>query len=170
MRLLLVLIATAVIAGCGFKLRGSSGALLPYQTFHVALPDNSDVGIWLKRNIEGSRSSQLKAHPEEAEAIFQQLYDQRQKGILSVNAQGLVREYRLEARYGFRVVNAKGQVLVPPNEITLSRDISFNDSAVLAKEQEETMLWRDINIDLVNQIMRRLSIVKPRDPNSDDQD
>ncbi len=66
--------------------------------------------------------------------------------------------------YRFRVVNAKGQVLVPPNEISLSRDITFDDSNVLAKDLEEGLLWRDMNNDLVNQIMRRLSIVKPKNP------
>ncbi len=158
----------ALVAGCGFKLRGSGGALLPYNTFHIALPENSEVGIWLRRYIEGSGSTKLVANAKDAEGVFQQLYDNRQKAILSLNAQGLVREYRLEMRYGFRIINNKGQELVPANEVTLSRDITFNDSSVLAKDQEEAFLWRDLNNDLVNQILRRLSMTKPRDPNQVD--
>ena len=82
-------------------------------------------------------------------------------------AQGVqcrVREYRLQLNYRFRVVNAKGQILVPPNDVSLSRDITFDDSNVLAKDLEEGLLWRDMNNDLVNQIMRRLSIIKPKNP------
>ena len=75
-----------------------------------------------------------------------------------------MREYRLQLDYRFRVVNQKGQVLVPPNEINLTRDITFDDSNVLAKDLEENLLWRDMNNDLVNQIMRRLSIIKPKNP------
>jgi LPS-assembly lipoprotein len=32
---------------------------------------------------------------------------------------------------------------------------------VLAKEQEEVLLWRDMQNDMVQQIMRRLAAVKP---------
>jgi LPS-assembly lipoprotein len=55
-------------------------------------------------------------------------------------------------------------VLIAPNEISLSRDITYDDSNVLAKDLEEDLLWRDMNNDLVNQIMRRLSIIKPKNP------
>ena len=75
-----------------------------------------------------------------------------------------MREYRLQMTYTFRIVNQKGQELVPSNEIALTRDISFDDSNILAKELEEGLLWRDMNNDLVNQIMRRLSIIKPKNP------
>ena len=40
------------------------------------------------------------------------------------------------------------------------RDITFNDSQVLAKEQEEALLYRDMLSDLVTQIMRRLQAAK----------
>jgi LPS-assembly lipoprotein len=68
------------------------------------------------------------------------------------------------------VVNQKGQILVPSNEIALTRDISFNDSNILAKDLEEGLLWRDMNNDLVNQIMRRLSIIKPKNPDLEEDD
>jgi len=169
-RFLLALLAAAILAGCGFQLRGTASGKLPYASFHVALPDNADVGIWLKRYIKALGTTKLTATPEEAEAIFQQLYDTRQQTILSLNALGQVKEYRLLLTYGFRVVDAKGQVLVPPNEISLSRDMTYDASTVLAKDQEAALLWRDLNTDLVNQILRRLSIAKPKNPADEDQD
>lgn len=168
--LLLALIFAAVLAGCGFHLRGAGSSKLPYQTMHIALPETAEVNIWLQRYIRASGSTQIAPDAKSAEAIFQQLGDSRQKSILSVNAQGRVREYRLQLTYTFRVVNQKGQVLVPPNEIALSRDISFDDSNVLAKDLEEGLLWRDMNNDLVNQIMRRLSIIKPKNPDVEDEE
>jgi LPS-assembly lipoprotein len=75
-----------------------------------------------------------------------------------------VREYRLFVNYSFQVVDPKGRILVPRNNISLSRDITFDDSNVLAKDLEEGLLFRDMNNDLVNQIMRRLSIIKPKNP------
>jgi LPS-assembly lipoprotein len=43
----------------------------------------------------------------------------------------------------------------------LNRDVSYADSATLAKTQEENLLWRDMESDLVQQLLRRLAAVKP---------
>ena len=160
-----VLIAAA-LAACGFHLRGVGSGNLPYKAMYIALPDTADVNIWLQRYIKASGSTEIVEDAKMADAIFQQLGDNRLKTILSVNAQGRVREYRLQLTYTFRIVNQKGQVLVPSNEVALTRDISFDDSNILAKDLEEGLLWRDMTNDLVNQIMRRLSIIKPRNPDA----
>lgn len=163
-RLLLAVLVAAILAGCGFQLRGTLSGNLPYKTMNIALPETADVRIWLERYINAAGSTEIVDEAARAEAVFQQLVDNRLKTILSVNAQGRVREYRLQLTYRFQVVNAKGQMIVPANEIALSRDITFDDSNVLAKDLEEGLLWRDMNNDLVNQIMRRLAIIKPRNP------
>jgi LPS-assembly lipoprotein len=160
----------AALAGCGFHLRGAGSSNLPYKTMYIALPDTAEVNIWLQRYIKASGSTQIVEDAKSADAIFQQLSDNRQKIILSVNAQGRVSEYRLQLTYTFRVVNQKGQILVPSNEVSLTRDISFSDSNILAKDLEEGLLWRDMNNDLVNQIMRRLTIVKPKNPDLEEED
>lgn len=167
---LLVALAATLLAGCGFQLRGSTSAQLPYQSFHVALPPEAEVAIWLRRYIEASGRTRLVPDPTQAEAILQQLSENRQKTILSVDARGQVREYRLQMAYSFQIVDARSRVLVPPSEISVSRDMTYNASAVLAKEQEEASLWRDINVDVATQIMRRLSIIKPRNPDLDDEE
>ena len=156
------------LAGCGFKLRGSGSGNLPYKTILIALPETAEVRVWLERYIKAAGSTEIVEDGKQAEAVFQQITDSRLKTILSVNAQGRVREYRLQLSYSFRVTNAKGQILIPPNEIQLSRDISFDDSNILAKDLEEGLLWRDMNNDLVNQIMRRLTIIKPKNPDEED--
>ena len=167
LRFFLALILAAALAGCGFHLRGAGSSGLPYKTMYIALPDTAEVNIWLQRYIKASGSTQIVEDAKSADAIFQQISDSRQKIILSVNAQGRVSEYRLQLTYTFRVVNQKGQVLVAPNEVSLTRDISFSDSNILAKDLEEGLLWRDMNNDLVNQIMRRLSIIKPKNPDAE---
>jgi len=169
-RTLLALMLAVVVAGCGFQLRGTSSGNLPYKTMYIALPETADVRIWMQRYIGASGQTKIVDSAKEAEAIFQQMQDSRIKTILSVNAQGRVREYRLQLDYRFRLVNGKGQELVGPNEINLSRDITYDDSTVLAKDLEEGLLWRDMNNDLVNQIIRRLSIIKPKNPDLEEDD
>ena len=169
-RVFLALILAAIVAGCGFQLRGPLSSNLPSKTLSIALPETSDVRIWMQRYIRATDQTQIVDSAKDAEAIFVQLQDTRVKTILSVNAQGRVREYRLQLDYTFRIVNSKGQELIGPNEINLSRDITYDDSTVLAKDLEEGLLWRDMNNDLVNQIIRRLSIIKPKNPDLEEDD
>jgi len=164
MRFLSVLILTAVLAGCGFHLRGSGSSQMPYKTMYIALPETADVRIWMQRYINAGGSTRIVDSAAEAEAVFQQLQDSRGQTILSVNAQGRARELRLTLTYRFRIVDAKGRELVGPNEVSLSRDVTYDDSNVLAKDLEQSLLWRDMNNDLVNQIVRRLTIIKPKNP------
>ena len=169
LRVVFIVLLAAIIAGCGFKLRGSS-ANLPYKSMYIALPETADVRIWLQRYIRSSGATEIVDNAKDAEAVFQQLQDSRVKTILTVNTQGRVTEYRLLLNYSFRVVDAKGRELVSANEISLSRDITYSDPNVLAKDLEEGLLWRDMNNDLVNQIMRRLSIIKPKNPDLEEDD
>ena len=62
--------------------------------------------------------------------------------------------------FSFRVVDKAGQDWVPQSQIVLHRDITFNDNQLLSKEAEETLLWRDIQNDLVQQVLRRLATAK----------
>jgi LPS-assembly lipoprotein len=57
----------------------------------------------------------------------------------------------------YRVHDGKGRELVAPGEVVLRRDITFDDSQVLAKEQEEILLVRDMQSDAVQQLLRRIA-------------
>jgi LPS-assembly lipoprotein len=46
---------------------------------------------------------------------------------------------------------------VPPSVVQLQRDVTYDDSAILAKEAEEQLLFRDMQSDMVQQVMRRLA-------------
>jgi LPS-assembly lipoprotein len=105
--------------------------------------------------------------PKKADAIVQFTEETRQKEILSLTGTGRVREFQLVYRVGFRVHDGKGGDYIPQNTIALSRDITFSDTEVLAKEAEEQLLFRDMQSDMVQQIMRRLASAKrpvPRVP------
>ncbi len=74
-----------------------------------------------------------------------------------------MREYNLIYNFRFRVRNNVGKEYLEPVDLQLKRNISFNESQVLAKEAEEVLLYRDMQSDLVQQIMRRLAVVKMDD-------
>ena len=88
------------------------------------------------------------------------LGEAREQDILSLNAQGRAREYTLRYKLSFKVSDGKGREFIPATQIAVQRDISYNESEVLAKESEEALLYRDMQTDLVQQILRRLAAVK----------
>jgi LPS-assembly lipoprotein len=149
------------LAGCGFQLRGT--ASVPFDTVFVP-GATGGIALDLKRNIQAGTRAKVVDDPKQAEAVLQFLQESRQKVILSLSGTGRVREYRLIYRVGFRVHDGKGAEYVQPTTIELSRDITFNDSDVLAKESEEGLLMRDMQSDMVQQIMRRLASAQPPKP------
>jgi LPS-assembly lipoprotein len=154
-------LAVVLLAGCGFQLRGQ--AQLPFETLFI--PGSTPLAVELKRNVVAGSSTRLVASPGEAQAVLGFTQEQRDKIILSFNTAGRVSEYQLRYRVGFRVTDSKGgQVYLPTSEIQLTRDVSYNDEQVLAKEAEEVQLYRDMQRDMVQLIMRRLVAAKPVRP------
>jgi LPS-assembly lipoprotein len=149
-----------VTAGCGFRLRGTAD--LPFSSVYVP-GATGGIALDLARNIQAGTNAKVVADPKEADAILQFTGETREKEILSLTGAGRVREFRLRYRVGFRLHDGKGNDYVPQNTLELTRDVTFNDAEVLAKETEEQLLFRDMQADMVQQIMRRLAAAqKPK--------
>jgi LPS-assembly lipoprotein len=151
-RMLLALCLVTTLAGCGFHLRGAVN--LPFSSLYVNVSNASQFGHELKRALRAS-DVRLTDNPKEAAATLSILSELREREILSLGGQGRVREYQLRYRVAYQVTDAK-RVITPPTQIVLRRDISFNDAEVLAKESEEALLYRDMQLDAVQQLLRRL--------------
>ncbi len=155
----LALLATAgLLAGCGFQLRGQ--AQLPFAAAYVEAPGGSALGESLRVAL---RSQGKLAEKTEGTPVRIQLSaEDRQKNILSLSGSGKVREYRLEYRVTISAVDAAGSVVLVPGQIHLTREFSYNDDQVLAKESEEAALNRSMEQDALRQALRRLSYLKAR--------
>jgi LPS-assembly lipoprotein len=161
MKRIAVLALALTLAGCGFKLRGTAD--VPFESVFVP-GARGGIALDLKRNIQAGTRAKVVEDEKQADAILQFTQELRQKEILSLSGTGRVREYRLIYQVGFRVHDGKGAEFVAPNTIRLTRDISFNDTEVLAKEAEEGLLFRDMQTDMVQQIMRRLAAAQKPTP------
>lgn len=145
------------IAGCGYRLRGSAD--VPFETLY--LPGaTSGIALDLKRYLQAGTNARVVDDPGKADAVMQFTEETRQKEVLSLTGTGKVREFQLRYRVGFRVHDNKGTDFVPHSVIQLTRDVTFNDTEILAKEQEEQLLFRDMQTDMVQQILRRLAAAK----------
>lgn len=171
--LLLSLAAAALLAGCGFQLRKAPDFV--FDSLVLSAPANSPLGNELRRSLTANGKVQVvqselgAAPPAPASSapaavanrvVFELLQEQREKVVVGLNASGQVREFQLRSRVRFRLRNAAGKELIPETELLQQRDISFNEAAVLAKEAEENLLYRDMQTDIVQQLMRRLAALK----------
>jgi LPS-assembly lipoprotein len=152
--------ASVLLAGCGFQLRQAPN--FAFDSIYVAAPANSPLARELKRSIasaDGVRVIDTGAL-DAAQVVLDVLTEQREKVVVGLNASGQVREFQLRSRFKFKLRTPQGKELIPETELLQQRDISFNESAVLAKEAEEGLMYRDMQTDIVQQLMRRLAAVK----------
>ncbi len=181
-KLSVVLLLAGLLAACGFKLRGSAelpGYKLPFATIALGLAPTSEFHAQLKRTIEASSpGTKVVDDARDAEAVLAVLGDRSEKVILSLTAAGRAREYQLVRSFSFKVHGRVAASATPPavkysdapvvgpteyipvSTITLRREITFSDDLVLSKESEEALLMRDMQNDLVQQLMRRLAAAK----------
>jgi LPS-assembly lipoprotein len=150
-----------LLAGCGFELRQAPH--FAFNTIYVGAAPSSSLGNELKRTIAFSDGVTVigdAARAGTAQVLLDVLADQREKVVVGLNASGQVREFQLRTRFRFKLRTPQGKELIPETELLQQRDISFNESAVLAKETEENLLYKDMQTDLVQQLMRRLAALK----------
>lgn len=150
--------ASVLLSGCGFKLRGEQN--FAFDTIAVNSPQNGPVALELRRALGARlRDGALPAGAAAPQVTLDIVSEQREKTVVGVNAAGQVREFQLRIRVNFKLRSAAGKELIAADEILQQRDISFNESASLAKEAEEGLLYRDMQSDIVQQVLRRLAAV-----------
>lgn len=160
----LALSAVASLPGCGFALRGTPH--FAFESLRLGGSDGTPVARELQQALldGGVRvfSSRLPASPEgeTGEVVLTVITDQRERSVVGQTASGQVRELQLRTRFRFRLATARGTPLLDETELLLERDISYTETAALAKEAEEALQYRDMQRDITQQVMRRLAAVR----------
>ncbi len=157
---LAALLATGAVAitGCGFKLRGSF--TYAFKTLYSGFVETSTLGNEFKRVLATDSALTLVTTAEKAQVVLDVISEQREKVVVGITSSGQVREFQLRIRMKFRLRTPAGKEFIPETELLVQRDVSFNETAVLAKENEEAVLYRDMQTDMVQQLLRRLSAIK----------
>lgn len=158
-RAFIAAVLLASLSACGFHLRGPQA--LPFATIHLGMNQYDDFASAIKRQISTSGTTKVVSLPSEADVFLQVLRNDKEKFILSLNSVGTVREYQLRQRFSFRLVGKAGEELISRSDIYVYRDVSFSEGQELAKEQEDAMLYSNMQADIVQQLMRRLAKAKP---------
>ena len=157
-RLFLAAFPAALATGCGFQLRRLEGA--PFASLYIAAPPDSVVAQRIRNTLIANKNTRLAASAGEAEAVLQLGQEDRSKTILSLSGAGRVTEYRLGLRLTYSISGKGERILAAAEVIELIRDMTYDDSQLLAKAAEEQLLYRDMEDHAALRIVRRLQSLK----------
>lgn len=159
------------LVGCGFQLR--QAPKFAFQTLVAPLPDASALRRELKVALLNAGVTVLDAMPvanaaaasgaapvSVPDAVLEILADQREKSVVGSTAAGQVREFQLRVRFRFRLSTPRGKVLIEDAEVLLQRDISYSETIALSKLEEEAEMYKDMQSDVVQQVLRRLASLR----------
>lgn len=150
-------VAALVLAGCGFQPRRAPA--LQFSSIHLqGFAPRSPLGAELRRRL--SARVQVLDDPARAQVLLQVLEDRRERSVVASTTAAQVRELQLRVKFDFQAQTPGGRELIPRAELLLQRDLSYRETAALAKEQEEIELFREMQADVVGQVLRRLASIQ----------
>jgi len=161
-RLLTIGTLILLLSACGFQLRGQGQApiVYPFASLHISDPKDYPITAEIKRTIHAGKSTRVVDEARGAEATLQILKQTNEKSILSLSGEGRVREFLLRYLVTYSLIDGRGIDLVPATEIVRERVLPYTDEQVVAKEAEEALLIKEMQTEIVRQILRHLATVK----------
>ena len=128
------------------------------QRTYISTPDRfSQFYRELRRNLRAAGVEVLES-PQGATATLSILYDFTDQRVLSVSARNVPTEF--EVFYTVRYAITSGEEsLLEPQELTLTRDYTYNETLVLGKAREEQLMRDAIVDDLVRIVLKQISAI-----------
>jgi len=149
-----------LIAGCGFHLRGAVVLPESLQSIYVQGIDiTQGLGEELVQSL-GDNDVNVVHSYQEGSAVLTVLENKYERRVLSVGSDAKASEYSLYGLVQFKVTDGEGSILSEAQAVEAMRDYQFDQTQVLGKSEEEDLLREDLNRQLVQSILRRLSAIK----------
>jgi LPS-assembly lipoprotein len=153
--LLLLLLLAAGLAGCGFHPRNTLALADELGPVKVVTADPySPLAYGLSTDLRrAGAQSAVDGQPSATLNIKSEREDSRP---LSVDRQAQVREYESRYTVKFELLDAAGKPLVPLQEITLSREYTYDALAPGGSPQEQELLRSELRREMQVAILRRI--------------
>jgi|FLOH01.1.fsa_nt_gi LPS-assembly lipoprotein len=155
LRNLLLIALVSVLAGCGFQLQGSADSVAVLTTLDVSATQTYGE---LVTNVERTLTQQgIAVNPEGgADYRLRLLGERATRRSVSTTNQVSVAEYVLLLAVDFELFDRAGDRLLPLTTISVERVYSFDRGSFVGSSEEEALLSREMQADIIQQILRRL--------------
>lgn len=152
---------TLSLSGCGFRLRGA--VALPFDSIWIEGGSPFGVAGELSRQIAAQKNNlgvtRLATTAQSAQILMRVLTEAREKEVLGFSTSGSQRDYQLRLRFVYEILDSKRNRQNDPVQIVLRRNVNTVESQLTAKEQEDVVLFKEMQSDLVQQVLSRLRSV-----------
>ena len=156
MRNLTISLCCATLVACGFHLRGAN----EFAFKRIFVNGNTQITKALKKSLVAN-GVEVTSDASNAEMELDLMKEESEKRILSLSGRGVVNEFELYYRGFYRVKSSKDPLWSQPQSMEARRDFSYSDANLLAKQNEEKQLNLNMQKDVTQGILRRLSAIKP---------
>lgn len=149
--------ALVTLAGCGWRLQGTARLPQVMAVTYIEAEDRyTDFHRALRESLRAS-GARLTSHPEEATATVHILKDESGQRVLSVSARNTPEEYEVFYTIEYAVAGPDDVELIAPQRLELTRDYSYDPTAILAKQREQAILREALARALAGLVLRRLA-------------
>ena len=152
--------ATLTLSACGFRLRGQEDFAFKRLAIVGAPPP---LAARITRLVEGGSDSVVVDSVATADAVLH-VSEARSLSTLTLSSLGVVQEFQVNYALTYTLLGADGRVLMQPSQIALNRAMTYSDQYSQAKVAEADLLWADMQNDAVDQLLRRLAVVRTLTP------
>ena len=144
-----------LLSACGFQLRGD-----PAVGIKTLFVPGGGVAQEIRRTL-ASGPTRVVTSATGAEAHLRIIAEVRDKSIHTITGTGRVYEFelRLAVRYELLVPGREDPVIAPV-EAAARRIITYSEVAPIAKEAEELLLFKDMQAEIADRILRQVAIAR----------
>jgi LPS-assembly lipoprotein len=155
-----LLAAALLLAGCGFKLRGTLDLPENIRTVHLTAPSELRDDILALLESGGVGASTGIAEADASIMVSSERFSRR---VLSVDpATGKEREFELAYTFAFGVSRSDSPTVIENGTVNLLRSYVFDPEAVIGSSREEDLLRDEMRRDAARQLMRRIEAALKR--------
>ncbi len=163
----IALLVATVVSACGFNLRGGGRQTGSQLVGQVHIDGDGSVSVLRPlRNALTAQQVQFAAFREEADTLVIINNEVLSRRVASVDASGRVSEFELLHAIDLRTLRSEDGVkageLNPddtdqrPQTVSVIRDYTYDETEVLAKDDEERILRAEMSDELVRHLVLRI--------------
>lgn len=149
------------LQGCGWHLRGIQSLPPELQTLYLqTASDNSDFARSLKRSLKAMDVELTDSRTGAPYSLTVSAVNQKTRTISTTSA-AKVAEYALTSSVTFSVKDQQGDELIAPTLLSVEKSYLYNSTNAVSSYEEEALLRREMQRDLIQQLIRRYRAIKP---------
>ena len=153
---LFVGLAALLLAGCGFQLQGAVTIPPEMDRTFISAPDEQSLFYRELRRELIAAGVVVTDYETDATATITIYYDDTDQRVLSVSARNVPTEYEVYYTIEYGVTSGDA-ILLETQDLTLTRDYTYDATLVLGKAREEEQLREAIARDLVRIVLKQIS-------------